>query len=82
MVVLKQSSSIMSFTSASKSSGSSIASQPWPWVNGTKRAPTSLHRSAIVSCPIIRTSWPRSTSVRVIPSVGTRFPAPSQVTIR
>ena len=40
MVVLKHSSSIMSFTSALKSSGSSIASQPSPWVSGTKRAPT------------------------------------------
>ena len=56
MVVLKHSSSIMSFISASKSSGSSIASQPSPWDNGTKRAPTSPHRSAIVSCPSIRTS--------------------------
>ena len=82
MVELKQSPSIMSLTSASKSSGSSIASHPWPWVNGTKRAPTSPHRSVIVSCPSIRTSWPRSTSVRVIPSVGTRLPAPSHVTIR
>ncbi len=82
MVELKQSCSIRSFTSASKSSGSSIASQPSPWVNGTKRAPTSAHRSAIVPCPIIRTSWPRSTSARAMPSVGTRFPAPSQVTIR
>ena len=68
MVELKQSSSIRSFTSASKSS---IASQPLPWVKGTKRAPTSPHRSVIESCPIIRTSWPRSTRLRATPSVGT-----------
>ena len=82
MTELKQRSSIISFISASKSSGSSIASQPSPWLNGTKRAPVSAHRSAIVSWPSRRTSWPRSTSVRVIPSVGTRFPAPSHVAIR
>ena len=81
MVELKESSSTRSFTSASKSFGSSIASQSGPWLNGTKRVPTSPHRSTIVVCPIIRTSWLRSTSVRAIPSVGARFPAPSQVTI-
>ena len=82
ILVLKQRSSIMSLTSASKSSGSSIASQPGAWLSATKRAPTSLHRSAIVSCPSTRTSCPRSTSMRAIPSVGTRLPAPSQVAIR
>ena len=82
IVELKQSSSISSATSAAKSSGSSIASQPPLWVSGTKRAPTSAHRSAIVAWPSSRTSWPRSTIVRAMPSVGTRFPAPSQVAIR
>jgi hypothetical protein len=82
MLVLKQRSSIMIFTSASKSSGSSIASQPGAWLSERKRAPTSLHRSAIVSWPSTRTSCPRSRSVRAIPSVGTRLPAPSQVAIR
>ena len=49
MTELKQRSSIISLTSASKSSGSSMASQPSPWLSGTKRAPASAHRSAIVS---------------------------------
>ena len=82
MVELKHSSSIRSRISASKSPGSSIASHSSFWLNGTKRVPTSPHRSAMVRCPISRTSWPRSTSVRAIPSVGARLPAPSQVAIR
>ena len=81
-VELKLSSLMRSRISASKSPGSSIASQSSPWLNGTKRVPTSPHRSAMVRCPISRTSWPRSTSVRAMPSVGARFPAPSQVMIR
>ena len=49
MAELKHRSSIRSFISASKSFGSSMASQPSPWLSGTKRAPVSVHRSAIVS---------------------------------
>ena len=82
MVELKHSSSIRSRISASKSPGSSIASHSSFWLSGTKRVPTSPHRSAMVRCPISRTSWPRSTSVRAMPSVGARLPAPSQVAIR
>ncbi len=51
MTELKLSSSISSFTSASKSSGSSIASQSAPWLNGTKRVPTSPHRSSDRAVP-------------------------------
>ena len=48
MAALKHRSSMRSFISASKSSGSSMSSQPSPWLRATKRAPVSAHRSAIV----------------------------------